>query len=321
MPLNDSLIKLMSERLSIFEIMGVRAAIALVLVCLLPATILTLWRLSFRAWIIASMRGFCLVSAMIFFFLPLATLSLAETTSIFFTAPLMISVLSVPLLGEKLGIYRILAVIMGLIGVLLIVQPGGDRFQLAYLMPLIAALSYAFYQVITRYMRNEVELLAMVAVQHVIYFVTGVIGLVAIAIIQPQVPAGEIWGFLLRPWSTPSIQDLLFLAIAALAVLNLSFVSTNVYSQVEATLIAPFEYIALPTSVVWGILIWNDWPVPTAWAGMALILSGGILMIYRENRRNTDIASAIPMRSAATNIVTLDDTQARVSYEPLPICF
>lgn len=307
-PLNDSLIKLMSSSLSIFQIMAVRAAFALFLVMLFPMTWKSVAKLRFKTWLKILGRGFCLVGAMLFFFLPLATLSLADTTAIFFTAPLLISIMSVPLLGEKLGIYRIIAVICGLIGVLIIVKPGSNSFQLAYLLPLASAFSYAAFQLITRYIRNEADVVAMVAAQNLIYFATGVLGVLLIYFFNPNIPDGEIWQFLLRPLQTPRLIEIGMLIVAAFIVLNLSIASTNVYSNVEATYVAPFEYIALPMAVFWGIIIWGDWPELSSWLGIILILSGGIFMIYRENKRDKTLVSSIPMRASVTNATApMDD--------------
>lgn len=322
-PLNDSMIKLMSGSLSIFQIMAVRAAFALFIVMLFPLTWRSLASMRLATWLKVLGRGMCLVGAMLFFFLPLATLNLADTTAIFFTAPLIISILSVPLLGEKLGIYRIIAVVCGLIGVLIIVKPGSSSFQLAYLLPLASAVSYAAFQLITRYIRNEAEVAAMVAAQNLIYLATGVIGVLAIYIFSPQIPDGQIWQFLLRPWQTPGWMEISMLVIAAFIVLNLSIASTNVYSNVEATYVAPFEYIALPMAVFWGIVIWGDWPELTSWLGIGLILSGGIFMIYRENRRDKTLVSSIPMRASVTNATApIDDYLVQEEeYEALPLCF
>ena len=322
-PLNDSLIKWMSSSLSIFQIMAVRAAIALSLALLLPVTWKSLAKMTFKTWLKILGRGFCLVGAMLFFFLPLATLSLADTTAIFFTAPLLISIMSVPLLGEKLGIYRIIAVICGLIGVLIIVKPGSSSFQLAYLLPVASAISYAAFQIITRYIRNEAEVAAMVAAQNMIYLLTGILGVTLIFALQPEIPDGDIWQFLLRPWQAPSLQEYGFFIVTAVIVLNLSVASTNVYSNVEATYVAPFEYIALPMAVLWGIVMWDDWPALSSWAGIALILSGGIFMIYRENKRDKTLVSSIPMRASVTNATApIDDYLVREEeYEALPICF
>lgn len=320
-PLNDLLIKLMSDHLSIFQIMACRAAFSFAMVLLIPSLLPALFRLSLRTMLRLVFRGYCLVSAMLLFFLPLATLGLAEVTAIFFTAPLIISLLSVPLLGEKLGIYRIAALIVGLIGILLIVQPGGSKFQLAYLMPIGSAISYAAFQLVTRYLRDETELLAMVGVQHLCYLTAGLIGGALIFLLQPEIPDGKVWQFMLRPWQMPMLIEVVFFAIGAFATLNLSVVSANVYRNVEATIVAPFEYTALPMAILWSVLFLGEWPDQWTWAGMALILAGGIFMIYRENRRDTEIASAVPMRSAATNMVSLGDPVDENELKPLPVCF
>ncbi|MGI9353475.1 MAG: DMT family transporter [Rhizobiaceae bacterium] len=322
-PLNDSLIKLMSDKMSVFQILGLRAGFSLLIVIFIPTAITLVLRLSPMTWLKLSVRGFCLVGAMLFFFLPLASLSLAEVTAIFFTAPLIISVLSVPILGEKLGIFRISAVIIGMVGVLIIVKPGSEGFQFSYLMPIASATSYAAFQVITRYIRNEAPVLAMVAVQNLIYFLTGMVGVSMIYLIGPEVPNDPISGFLLRGWETPGSLEFLYLGIAGLIVLNLSFASTNVYSNVEATIVAPFEYIALPTAVFWGILIWGDWPELNAWIGIMMIIGAGIFMIYRESLRQREVISAVPMRAAATNTVNVDEADliGNRKYEAIPICF
>ncbi len=322
-PLNDSLIKLMSDRLSIFEIMAIRAAIALFIVMLVPITWSSIAKINFIIWLKLLGRGFCLVGAMLFFFLPLATLSLADTTAIFFTAPLIISVMSVPLLGEQLGLYRIMAVVVGLVGVIIIVKPGSNTFELAYLLPVASAVSYSAFQLITRYIRNEAEVAAMVAAQNLIYLVTGVVGVLLIFLFNPQIPDGQIWQFLLRPWQTPSWTELGLLVVTAVIVLNLSVASTNVYSNVEATFVAPFEYIALPMVVMWEIVMWNDWPDLISWIGIGMILASGIFMIYRENYRKKTLVSSIPMRASVTNATApIDDYLVTDDkYEPIPWCF
>lgn len=323
-PLNDAFIKVMSSSLSIFEIMGIRSLFSSAMVLLIPGTLLSLMKLDFKTVLTLCLRSFCLVLAMLFFFLPLATLSLAETTAIFFTAPLLISLLSVPLLGEKLGVYRIFAVVTGMIGVLIIVQPGTERFQTAYIMPVISAVSYASFQLITRYIRGRAEVSAMVSVQNLTYFFVGFMGMGCIYIIDPTIPDGEIWAFLLREWQTPSLDQFILLLVGACILLNLAFASSNVYSNVEATFVAPFEYIALPMAVLWGIVIWGDWPAFTTWIGIFCILSGGIIMVYRENRQSKAVSSAVPMRASAANASADIDpsiTETSKKYPENPFCF
>ena len=75
--------------------------------------------------------------------------------------------------------------------------------------------------------------------------------------------------------------------------------SSNAYRSVEASVIAPFEYTAIPFGAFWGVVIWGEWPTAQAWIGMVLILFAGIYTLYRENIRNTDVASSVPMPAAA----------------------
>jgi len=108
--------------------------------------------------------------------------------------------------------------------------------------------------------------------------------------------------FLLRgPASIDAIQ-LLFIFICAFAVLLLSVTSSNAYRVVEASLIAPFEYTAIPLGVFWGIVIWDDWPLPMAWAGMALILVGGLYAVYRERARQVAVITNVPMPASASMV-------------------
>ncbi|MEM8649761.1 MAG: DMT family transporter [Pseudomonadota bacterium] len=298
-PLNDAIIKLMSGSMSIFQIMALRALTAVILLLALPGTFKAIKNLRLKTLVKLVLRSLCLVGAMLLFFLPLATLNLAETTAIFFLAPLLISVFSVPILGEKLGPYRMLAILIGICGVLLIVKPGTDGFQYAYIMPVGSACCYAAYQLFTRYLRNETNVLSMVIVVNFVYFIVGVFGVIAIFAIAPAVPETGVYAFLLRGWEAPDLQQSFFFLVTAIIVLNLAFASTNAYSNVEAALVAPFEYVALPMAVFWGIIFWGDWPDLYAWAGIALIFSGGIFLIYRENLKNRDVVASAQMRASA----------------------
>ena len=276
-----------------------RAVVCLSILIVVPGAIYAVTSLKWITFFKLVFRGTCLVGAMLMFFLPLAQLGLAEVTAIFFTAPLLISILSVPILGEKLGVYRIGAVIIGLAGVIVIVRPGTEGFTFAYLMPIAAATSYAAYQIVTRYIRNEATLLSMVVVQNLVYFVAGLIGIMVGQLLINGPVEGEIMGFLTRDLTTPYPQELLFLLVGGFIVLTLSFASANVYSNVEATLIAPFEYVALPMAIFWGIVFWGDWPDLQSWIGITMILAAGIIVIYRENIKSTETASAAPMRAAS----------------------
>jgi hypothetical protein len=83
--------------------------------------------------------------------------------------------------------------------------------------------------------------------------------------------------------------------------------SSNAYRSIEASVIAPFEYTAIPFGAFWGVAIWGEWPATSAWIGMLLILFGGIYTLFRENIRNVDVATSVPMPAAAAAQQNFDE--------------
>ena len=112
--------------------------------------------------------------------------------------------------------------------------------------------------------------------------------------------------FLFRGPTWVDAVGLSFIFICAFAVLLLSVASSSAYRCVEASLIAPFEYTAIPMGIFWGIVIWDDWPVSTAWAGMVLILIGGLYAVYREHASNVAVITQVPMPASAAMLQNSD---------------
>ena len=119
----DALIKLMSEDVPLGQIVAIRAVITLGLLGIFSHSLRSMFVLPARVFWLFFARGMCLVLAMVLFFVSLGSLPLASVIAIFFVSPLIITFLSVPLLGEKIGLHRLTAVIAGMLGVLFIIQP------------------------------------------------------------------------------------------------------------------------------------------------------------------------------------------------------
>jgi drug/metabolite transporter (DMT)-like permease len=312
-PLNDALIKLMSKDVPLGEIVAIRAVFTLSLLGIFTHSLRSMLALPARVFWLFFARGMCLVLAMVLFFVSLGSLPLASVIAIFFVSPLIITVLSVLLLGEKIGWHRLTAVISGMLGVLFIIQPGGLEFQIETLLVLGAALSYAVFQIWTRRLKAVGNLAGMVAVQHVCYLAVGLI-FTAINFISPIDYSGNpTVDFLLRSPTVMSYTHIFYVVICSFSVLLLSFASSNAYRSVEASLIAPFEYVAIPLGVVWGILIWNEWPDKMALIGIVMILAGGLYTLYRENIKSVDVITSTPMRATAAIAKSedcMDDAQS-----------
>ena len=206
----------------------------------------------------------CSISSL---FIGLTYLPIAEATVIGFVAPLFITALSVPILKEHVDIHRWSAVSIGLVGVIIIIRPGGDLWHLASVMPLLGALFFALFQIITR-------LLAATERTHATLFYTGLGGLAWSSLIVPFV------------WVTPSITHIfVFLSTGAMgAMAHLCMISA--FDRAEASLLAPYNYTKLIWVSVLGYLIFNDVPSLDMWIGAIIIVSAGFYVLYREKNIN-----------------------------------
>ena len=279
----DMAIKWLSGDYPLHEIILARAAVALIftLAVFIPLeggmTVVRTKRLPMHL-----LRGLAVVIANMTFFTGLASLPLAEATAIFFVAPLLITVLSIPLLGEKVGLRRMLAVLVGLVGVAIMVRPAGSTFQWAALLPLAAALAYALLQIMTRKLGMQERASTMAFyIQLTFVMVSSTIGIVAgdgkfSGSDSPQLE------FLFRAWVLPSMGDALIMGGVGFSSAIGGYLISQAYRQSEAALVAPFEYVALPMAVFWSVMIFSDWPDAYAWVGIALIFGAGVYTFYRE---------------------------------------
>ncbi|GAB4365180.1 MAG: DMT family transporter [Kiloniellaceae bacterium] len=206
------------------------------------------------------------LSAAFLFFTGLRYLPLADAFAIAFAAPLFITALSVPVLGEHVGIRRWAAVIAGFIGVLLVVQPGTESFRVEALLPLGAALSYALAMLIGRKMTREMPTAA-------IMFWPSLGAVLVTAVMMPA------------QWQTPTLPDAgLFVFMGIIGTGGMALI-TQGYRHAPAAVIAPFDYSVLVWGVIIGWLVWRDIPAPNVWAGAAILIASGLYILHRETRK------------------------------------
>ena len=288
--LMDALIKWVSGTFALHEVTFARSVVAILLTLVIARFVGGLSVLRTRRPGLHLARGLLLVIANFCFFSAIASMPLAEATAIFFLAPLFITALSVPILGERVGMRRWLAVLVGLGGMILMLRPGQDSFDFVALLPAAAALAYALMQTITRRLGATDSAAAMAFyVQLTFIIVSGGIGL--------AIGDGRFAGtdhpsleFLFRAWSMPAGWNaLILLAIGLLVGIGI-YLLTQAYRVASPAVIAPIEYTALPLSLFWGMLLWGHWPDAMAMAGMSLIVGSGLYVFYRETMHGRQIA-------------------------------
>lgn len=283
---NDVAIKSLSDGYALHQVVLIRSVIGLfvVLAVIAPLTgglaIMRTARLRMHL-----LRGSFVVFSNLTFFLGLAAMPLAEAVAIFFVSPLVITIFSVVFLGETVGPRRWAAIALGFVGVLVMVRPGTAAFQPASLLPLVAAFCYAGMHIVTRRIGGTESAATMAFyIQAMFLCVCAVMGL-SVGWGQFADQSDPSLAFLLRAWDWPRIADLpVFLLIGA-GTAFAGYLVSQAYRVAEASLIAPFEYLALPMAVVWGMVVFGEYPSAGDYLGMALILSAGLFMVWRDGQK------------------------------------
>ncbi|MBL4874593.1 MAG: DMT family transporter [Rhodobacteraceae bacterium] len=279
----DMSVKLLSGDYALHEIILIRSIIGLTVLVTIIVPLEGGWTvLRTKRLPIHILRGLLVVMANMAFFLGLAAMPLADAVAIFFISPLLITMFSVLFLGETVGPRRWVAVIMGLAGVIIMVRPGSASFQLAALLPLIAAVAYAGIHIITRKIGGTEK-------AGTLTFYAQIMLLFAAVLMGLTVGDGRFAGngdpsldFLLRGWIWPSNGDWWILLLLGVSSTFAVYFINQAYRLCEAGLAAPFEYTAMVLAIFWGVILFGEWPDASAWVGISLIIGGGLFMLWRE---------------------------------------
>lgn len=296
--INDMLIKRLSGDYPLHELVFARSGLALIFT-LIFVQLEGGWRiLKTRHPFLHMARVLLIVSANLSYFAALAALPLADATALFFAAPLFITVLSIPILGERVGPLRLGAVLVGFAGVIIMQRPWAgqdalDVSRLVLLLPLCAALMYALNQLLTRRLGVTSKASALSVYMHLAFVVVS-LAFFAVAgdgrfVTDIDSPSLQ---FLLRAWVWPAGSDWWALIGMGVNAAIVGYCLSQAYRLADAATVAPFEYIGLPMAVFWGWMIFGDLPQWEVWAGIALILASSLFVYLRERRKSRILARA-----------------------------
>lgn len=300
--INDMLIKHLSGDYPLHQMVFVRSAIGICFSLLLLQFEGGLRILRTNQIGLHVLRGACIVGANMSFFAALAVIPLADATALFFVAPLFITLLSIPFLGERVGARRAGAVIVGFLGVLIMLRPGaetGDAApgRLVLLLPIFAAFAYACMQILTRRLGVTSKASAMaVYIQAMFICVSVVFWAVAGDGRFEGHFESESMKFLLRAWTWPASGDIVFFVILGFMSAVIGYSLSQAYRLASPATIAPFEYVALPLAIFWGWIVFAHLPDIWVMSGIVLIAVAGIYVFLREGRRAKPTSSGRPIR-------------------------
>ena len=223
-----------------------------------------------RAMVTASLRlqiirALAVAGSSVLFILGLGYLEVAEATAINFVSPIFITALSIPLLGEKVGIRRWAAAAVGFAGVMMVVQPGGDAFSLAALLPMGAALSWAVAAIATRMMISERPQATLAW--------SAVVGLV---VLTAFVPYG---------WHSPTAREIAIAVLMGLFSTVGHWLIVLAYRKAPVSTLAPFSYVQLLFAGLAGFAAFGTIPGMWTFIGGVVIAASGLYTAHRERVR------------------------------------
>lgn len=246
---------------------------------LLLLVLLRVWRdpspFHMRRPLMQLARGLCLLGSTFFNFWALQYLQLAQTAAIMFGAPLLVTALAGPLLGESVGVRRWAAVLIGFAGVLIVLRPGTGTMHWAAVLSLCAMVNYGLYAVLTRRLHATETSVSLL-------MISAIVGTVALAPVAPGAIDdlhGVAWALALLMGAVGGIGH---------------FALVRAHRIASASVLAPFIYTQMIWMIALGYLLFGD--VPDGWTlvGAGVIVTAGLYILHRERVRGHPVAAPDP---------------------------
>ena len=276
----DAIIKLISPTYPFHQMQFIRSAFALPLILLL-----TLARGEFRTALGAAgskllyLRSFILAMASALYYIALAAVGLADAAVIYFSMPLILSLLSGPMISEWVRARHWIAMLIAFVGVVIIIRPGSKLFEPASLVMIVATTFYALGYILTRPLGRKVPTLVIGLYQNLAFIIAAsVLGLLF---------GGGGWhnsahpslSYLTAGWAVPSGTDLMLMGLIGVTAATTILLSIRAYSLAEPSFVAPFEYTGIFWAMLLGFVIWGVVPDLNTLAGAALVIGAGLFML------------------------------------------
>ena len=279
----DAVIKWLTADYPIAQVVALRSWFGLPLLAIFALYGKSLKSLATRRPLVHVTRYLLVLLLSFSFFWGLSQMKLVDAIAITFAAPIFITLLSVPLLKEAVGLQRWLAILVGFCGVLIMLRPGPGVFQWAALVVLGSVLVYALLMITTRAFKATETTTAL--------------------LLYPQLGM-SLTGILLAPffWVPPDGFDLLLFALAGCFGSIGGVCVTHAFRLGAAAVIAPFEYSALIWASLLGYLLWGELPDSYTLIGAFVVVSSGLYIIYRERIKVGRVQAQLSSLSADDNL-------------------
>ncbi len=274
---HDAIVKTLGESYSVFQIIFFSILFGFVPVVLMVMADKSEANLRPHNPLMVAGRAATMLVSMICAFYAFTVLPLAETYALLFATPLLITILSVPLLGEEVRLRRWIAVIIGLIGVAIVLRPGVTPISLGHIAALAAAISSALSSIIVRRIGSSERS--------------------AVLILYPMLANMLIMAMIL-PWTyrPMPVTDLGLTASIGILMAVAQFLVIAAYRRAPAAVVAPFQYSQIVWAIPFGIILFGDTPDIWVGVGALTIVASGLFVVWRETRHGVSETSPVLSR-------------------------
>lgn len=279
MAFQDALVKVMSSDLPLWQLFLVRSMIAL------PALLIlsrkksgTVLRAALAPW--ALLRSCLIVAMYVAFYAALPILDLSIVAACYYMGPVVIVLLSAVFLRESVRPGQVVAIGVAFFGVLVVVQPTGEAFSAAALIPLASALCYAIAAVVTRANASETGPWALTVSVNIVFVVIGGAGVAILTIFTPD----PVYPFLMRTWIPLSRETFVSLSVLAAISIGIHLALARAYQAGPMTAVASLDYSYLLFAALWAFVFFGTVPDSMVVAGTGLIVAAGIWITFGYRR-------------------------------------
>tara|TARA_Y100001970_G_C14214681_1_gene848947 strand:- start:205 stop:1155 length:951 start_codon:yes stop_codon:yes gene_type:complete len=294
--IQDTLIKLISESVNIYLIYIIRSLVGLLIILIYCRIkqIKLVFKTHYPIITIFRVSGFFLGFSLYYF--SLSKISLPEAVTLFFVSPFFVTISSKLIIGEKIGIYRWSAILIGFFGVYLVLNPDFENFNIYSLFPIFCAFFYALTVVIQKKTSDKDSLftqiihtyLSAIIFSIIIYFCINNLTFNSYQIVE--------YRFILMEWKIPSMYFFVLLITIGFTGVIGFLALFGAYRIGSPSTIAPYEYSLIIWSILFGYLIWNDYLSSKGFLGLFLILVASFFTLFREYQLSVKIISDKTLR-------------------------
>lgn len=283
--LQDMIMKFLGADMSVWQLQVIRSSVGIIPFVIGAYFFVGKSAFVIHNWWLHLFRGSAGFTGYTAFYIALVHMPVGQAGALFYTGPIMITILSAFFLKEKLGIYRVGAVLTGFAGILFILRPGTDDFSLISFLPLYCAFIYAVCMIVVRRYGHTESTIGLAIYVNVSYLVYASIGSLLALWFFSDATVDDTFFPILRPWIALDYNNWLLYLCLGIAGFSGHLFMTMAYKSAPASIIAPFDYTYVALIALGGFFFFDEVPDAYSILGMAMIVGSGLFIGYRETVR------------------------------------